>query len=197
VNLTARRRRLVAAAALLLLLAGIGAAVWLLWPDAHLAHAQELRRQLADESARTLSADQRRDLRRQLGEEMRQLSPDQRRKLWGDQRGRFKEQLDKFFKMSKQEQTAFLDQQIDRMEQARRQRERERAGQGHGGGQQANGAGFGGWRPTGPDERERRRRERLDQATPEERAQFAEFFQQLNARRQQRGIPGGGFGGRP
>jgi hypothetical protein len=190
--LNSRRRRLVAVAALLLFLLGIGV-VWYFWPDPHLAHAQELRRQLTDESGRNLSAEQRRDLRQQLGAEKRQLSPEQRRKLWADRKNPFREQVKKYFTLSKPEQTALLDQQLNRMEQWRSERAQEM----HTVGQAANGAGPGGGRPADPDQREQRRRERLDQTTPEERAQFAEFFTQLKARRQQRGLSGSGFGGRP
>ena len=47
------------------------------------------------------------------------------------------------------------------------------------------------WRATAasPEERERRRKERLDRTTPEFRARMDQFRKDMNARRQQRGLP--------
>jgi hypothetical protein len=47
---------------------------------------------------------------------------------------------------------------------------------------------FNEWTKGSSEDRDIRRRERLDQSTPEFRAQVAEYFRQLNARRGQLGV---------
>jgi hypothetical protein len=49
--------------------------------------------------------------------------------------------------------------------------------------------GKGGLGPKDPEARERARKLRLDNLTPEQRARRVEFSRQLNQRRQQRGLP--------
>lgn len=151
-------------------------------PDPQLARVFELRRQIAD---RELTPEQRREIGRRLGQEVRQLSTEQRRELAKDQSRGFREQMDRYFKLSRKEQLAYLDQQINRMEAMRRQ-------QTPAGAAPANGNAP---RSVSNEDRERRRKERLDLTTPEERAQRTEFFRQMSERRQQRGLPA--FGGPP
>src|SRR5262249_53857234 len=147
-------------------------------PDPQLAHARELGKQLAD---RGLSADQRQALGKQFREEMRKLSPQQRGELFKDRQRAMRERITGFFKKSRQEQVAQLDEDINRMQQFRGQ------GPPPGG---TNGAGS----FVSSEDRDTRRRQRLDQSTAEERAQRAEYFKQLNARRQERGLGPIGFG---
>jgi hypothetical protein len=128
------------------------------------------------------------------------LKPEQRRALWDGQRSSFREQLSKYFALPKAQRMAFLDEQINRMEAQRKERERVRAatGQsaaGRAGPTAAQQARGGGRSPTAA-ERDPRRRERLDQTTPQDRAMRSQYFQELQARRQQRGLPTLGFGGR-
>src|SRR5262249_43499626 len=131
----------------------------------------------------------------------------QRRELF---RGRQQQRLKAYFAMSPREKTAYLDEQINRMEQWRRQqaaagpsgprparpplsaeerekRRKERLDLGTPGGRGRRGRA---------EERENRRKERLDWSTPEGGARRAAFFRDLQARRQQRGLgssfPGGG-----
>jgi len=178
-----KNRARLAISSLVVLLFAIGLAYWLFFrPDPRFIHAQELSRKLRE----NLSMDQ----RRQLSQEMRQvvegLSQDQRRALAKDRRQEFEKQIAKYFTLPKEERNAYLDAQIDRMEELRRQW------------QQApiNNPGIArsNTRSNDPDERDRRRRDRLDESTPEQRAEFAAFFQALRDRRQQRGLPGWGGG---
>jgi len=173
---------------LLALLTWIGMS---LWPDPHMARVQELRQELTAANARNLSRAERRDKWKELRTEMDQLSPDQKRKLNEERNKARRERMDKFFKMSKAEQTAALDKMIDRMQQARAQ-----ANQGRQGPRAGNGGGGGRGRSLDPEERQRRRQQYLDNTTPEDRAQRSLFRQMLTNRMQQRGLPaGGGWGG--
>jgi hypothetical protein len=158
-----------------------GVALFFYWrarPDPKVAQARELGKQLAD---RSLPADQRRELGKRFREQMQQLSPEQRGELFKDRRKATEKRIADYFKKSRQEQIAQLDEDIDRMQRFR--------GQGPPGGP-GNGPG----RVRSDDERDARRRQRLDQTTPEFRAQAAEYFRELNARRQQRGLGSGRFG---
>jgi hypothetical protein len=177
-NMILNRERLVAAGILIVLAILAFSLYRRIRPDPQLAHARELGKQLAD---RSLSADQRRELGKQFREEMQKLSPQQRGDLFKDRQKAMRDRIAGFFKKSKQEQMAQLDEDINRMQQFRGQ------GPPPGG---RNGAQV----ARSSDDRDNRKRERIDQTTPEERAQRAEYFKQLNARRQQRGLGSIGFG---
>jgi len=143
-------------------------------PDPNVARARELAKQMADA---TLSADQRRQVGRQFRDQVQKLNPAQRRDVFQDRRKAMEKRIADFFKKSRQEQIAQLDEDINRMQQFRGQ------GPPQGGGPMNNPG-----RARSSEDRDTRRRERLDQTTPEFRAQMAEYFKQLNARRQQRGF---------
>ena len=180
-----RRRRLLAAALLLLLL--LLGAVHVARPDPHLAKVRALRQQLAGGAGRRLTEQQRREGWRQLRDELKQLSPRQRGALSAERRQRSTERLRRFAKMSKAERAAFLDVEINRMEALRRQG-RGGPGGGRGGAFGAGPAGGAGRRAgRSAEDRERWRKQRLDETTPEERALRSEFFKALADRRQQRG----------
>jgi hypothetical protein len=177
-------KRIAVVAGTLLVMAGSIWAVWHFWPNRHLARAQELRGQLAGDAGRSLSAEERRELWSQLRAEAKKLSPEERRNLWREQQ---QKRMKEYFALSGQEKVAFLDAQINRMEQWRREQA------------QAGGDGAPAWgqqkRFLSPEDRDKRRRERLDLTTPEERAMRHEFFKDLQARRQQRGLGSFGFPG--
>ena len=93
------------------------------------------------------------------------------------------------------------------MEEMRRgweQRRREQSDRGNRGDQAGRGdrGGFGGPggrgdRPRTEEDREARRRERLDNSSPEDRAYMMEYFKALNKRREERGLePMRRWGGR-
>lgn len=170
-------RRFAALIILFLLLAGAAYWYWRAQPDPKVAHARELGKQLAD---RSLDKNQRQELAKQFREEVRQLAPEQRRELFKDRQKQFQERIAAYFKKPRNEQLAQLDEDIKRMDEFRKQRP-----QGATGNNPNNG-----WTNASSQDRDLRHRERLDQGTPEQRAQMAEYFRQLNARRAQLGSGG-------
>jgi hypothetical protein len=147
---------------------------------------EKLRQQMASAEARKLPPEQQRELRRQFGKEMEKLSPAERNRLFAERQRRSRERMQNYFKQPRQQQVALLDQDIKRMEQMRQQGGNQ-FGPGAQGNPTQNGRG-----PSSAEDRDRRRRDRLDQSTPEDRAMFAEYLSQLRARQQQRGMMGPG-----
>jgi hypothetical protein len=150
--------------------------------DPQLAKVEKLRQQMASEETRKLSLEQQRELRRQFGREVQKLAPADRQKLFAERQRRSRERLQNYFSLPRQQQIAMLDEDINRMERMRQQA----------GNQSGQNPPQGGRGPSSAEDRDRRRRDRLDQTTPEDRAMFAEYFSQLRARRQQRGMMGPG-----
>jgi hypothetical protein len=185
-NLSKKRKRITTVA---LLLVVILAALWYWWPGQRVAAVQDLRAQLTGEAGRKLTPERRRELVGKIRENMRQLTPLERREL--DQ-GR-REQLKKYFSLSKKERIAYLDRQIQQMETARRQWQ----AQTNNGPRPNNTAPGPRPRSLDPEERDKRRRERLDFMTAEDRADRAQFRKDLDQRRAQLGLPrlNGGRGG--
>ena len=163
--------------------------------------------------------------RAQLDERMRAQWQAEREARMAEWQAAETERIAQFHTLSAEEQTEYLDEQIDRMvewqeqaEERRREREAQRERQGEsgdrggergprgGGGDQARGGeggnaqGGGEGRPQrDPEEwRERRqqgRRDRLAATTPEQRAQWANYREQMRKRMEERGIEFGGRGG--
>jgi hypothetical protein len=188
-DLSKNRKRVALASMAVLLLLAILLAIWYCWPSGRVAAVQQLRAQLAGEAGRKLTPERRRELFGQMRETMRQLTPLERREL--DQ-GR-REQFKKYFSLSKKEKIAYLDRQIQQMEAARRQWQAQANNN-----QRANNANLGPrMRTLDPEERDKRRRERLDFMTAEDRADRAQFRKDLDQRRAQLGLPrmSGGRGG--
>jgi len=129
---------------------------------------------------------------------MAKLSPTQRDSLAADGRQRFQQELERYARMSPAEKSRYLDQRIDETEKMRQQLAQRNPNGGGPGAAGAFGAGPGG--PGGgrggpslsSEDRDRRRRERLDQTTPEFRALMDQFRKDMANRRQQRGLAGGG-----
>jgi hypothetical protein len=204
-----RRRRWIAL--LLLLLIGFGGygGYRLIRTDPAVKKVRDLRKDLASVS---LNPEQRREKFRELRDALQKLPPDKREKVQREMaeegRKRFEDQLKRYASMSPQEKTQYLDQQIDRMERFRQQRPPtapNTPGSGSGsvftsgpgnsvagvrGPGQAQGSGQGsGNRPSmSAEDREKRRKQRLDETTPEFRALRDQFFKDLQQRRQQRGL---------
>jgi hypothetical protein len=188
-NLSEKRRRIAVASVAALLLLAIFAAAWYFRSNRRVAAVQELRAQLTGEAGRKLAPAERRELWGQMRDQMRQLTPSERRELDKERR----ERLKKYFSLSKKEKNAYLDEQIKRMEAARRQWQAQSSNN-----QRANNANVGPRiRTLDPEERDKRRRERLDFSTAEERAYRAQFRKDLDQRRAQLGLPPmrGGWGG--
>jgi hypothetical protein len=199
------RRRLFALALLVLL-----PLAWLLWPDGRMATAKAARAALADPK---LTPDQRREKGKALQQAMRALTPAQREALMAADRKRRAAEVAGYFRLSPKEKARFLDERINKMTAATRGKgpsgAAPAAGKGPAGVASAGGKGLAGGAPGGTQggpqgksggpptvaSRDGRRQDRLDGTNPAERAMFTQFFQDLEARRRQRGLPA--MGGRP
>ena len=120
----------------------------------------------------------------------------ERRQDQAEMQQRQRERLKRYFGLSQEEKTRYLDEQIARMEKGRQARQANGGSAGSGRGQSgppgsAEGAAAS---ETGPSSRDRdkRRMDRLDSTTPEERAMFVQFRQEMSARRAQLGLPTSG-----
>jgi hypothetical protein len=185
-----RKRRWLLLALLLLL--GVGYAGYRAFAtDPEVEKVKELRQEL---SAKGLTPEQRRALFGQLRDALGRLSPEQRRDaqrtMADERRKRMAADMQRYAQMSRAERTRYLDENIRRMEERRRQAQ---AGQGAGarGGPGQAGAGSAGTnRPAlSPAERDQRRRQWLDDTSPEFRAQLDQYRKDMQARRQQLGLP--------
>jgi hypothetical protein len=218
------KKRIVLGAVVFLLLAGIAAA-WFFRSDP-VDDVRQLRNQLFSEEGKKLPPEERKEGFQKLATAMKNLTPQQRKELFAERQKKMSEDLDRFFKLSPEEQTAELDKRIDRMLAARKAWENGgKGGPGFGG---PGGKGFGGpggrfggapgasadgnggnngpagggpggpgsWSKKSPQEREQFRQSALDFTTPQFQAQMADFRSQMNLRMQQRGISFGGRGPR-
>jgi hypothetical protein len=153
-------------------------------PDPNLRKIKQLREEFAKTKA--LTPDQRREMR----DAMAKLSATQREALAAEGRQRFEDQLRRYSQMTPADKVRHLDDQIKRGEQMRQQFAQRP--------QTPGGFGDGPRGPSqSPEERERRRRERLNQTTPEFRALMDQYRKDMAARRQQLGLPVMGGGARP
>jgi hypothetical protein len=190
-----KRKRWLLLALLLLLLAALG---WVLWPNRALAKVRQMQKELADPAARNLSAEERRQKRLALRAAAAKLSAAQRAQLRAEARKRRLAAMHRYFALSAADRERYLDEQIQRAEQRRQAAAANGQGRGFGAGGRAGGGGAADASATGgtptPGSRDERRQDRLDSTTPAERAEMTQFFRDLNARRQQLGLGGGGRG---
>jgi hypothetical protein len=177
----ANRKRLIVSA---LVIAFMGI-LWCFWPNMHLARARDLRDRL---SSGNLSGEERQQVRGQLRRELQLIPPDQRRNLW---RERQRQMLEEYFALSAKDKRASLDRIIEQAEAARAERQQTANKNDSGASQNAPNR-----RNLSQEERDQRRKARLDYSTPEERVLRHEFFHDLQARRQQLGLPTRGPWGR-
>ena len=187
-----RKQVLTAAAVLAALLLAL--ALWRFRPDPQLAKVKALQQDLARTAADNADPAERRRRWEEFNRERQKLSPSQRKDLFAEFRKRRQAEIDRYSKMSKADKTGWLDRQIDWEEQARRSRA---ANRGAGGPPRPPGPGGPGQGNLSAEDRENRRKERLDSTTPEERAESDQLRKDLAARRAQRGLPPApwGFGG--
>ena len=194
-----RRRWLFALIALLALLVGVGT-YGTVRGRGDVAKVQQLRKELF--TAKGATPEQRKATAEQFRQEMRKLSPDQRSELFTAGQREAVARLDAYLAMSPAERRQHLDREIDRMEQRRKEWASRPPRTGGGPSRRP-----GGDRPRSAEETEKRRKERLDRTTPEQRAMMDQlrakgerFRNDLNQRRAQRGLPPmngpGGFGPR-
>lgn len=205
-NYSRFRRWIILALVLLLLLLGVSSAARYFGDDPAIARARALRAELTSEAVRSRPAEERRERWRQYGEQLKQLKPEQRDQLDEERRLAYHKQLELHFRLPRPEQAAHLDREIDRMEAARKRWQAAQAQRAVGGASTAGppggrgpggpAAGPGSRQPPSAEERERRRKDRLDRTTPEQRARMAEYRKQLEVRRKERGLPASSWPGR-
>ena len=182
-----RKRRRAWLLALLLLLLGYGG-YRMARADPRLAEYRGLRQELFSEEGKNLPAEERAAKFQALRDLGKNLSPEARQQLTAEGQKRFEDELRRYHALAPQEKVRYLDERINRMEQARQNR----PPNANGGPPGANAGGPGrGDRGASlsAEEREKRRKQRLDSTTPEFRALRDQFFRDMQARRQQRGLP--------
>lgn len=181
------RRKRMFVLAIVVPLAGL---IWFLLPerpDPQLIKVQQMQEKLFDRTAK-MEPGKRREAFGQLRQEFEKLTPEQRDQLMRENppppMRQMQENIVAFFQLPEEERTAALDKQIDEFEKMRKQFERNR-GDG----------------PPGPfrnmseAQRNEFRRKMLDNSTAQQRGMFGEYFQALEARRRQRGLPAMPFPG--
>lgn len=159
-------------------------------PDPDLKKVKQLQAQFASAEAKAWTPEQRSEKGRELRDAMGKLSESQRQAMGDERRQGFQRDLEAYARMTPAEKTRHLDEQINRGEQRRQQ-----AGQRNPGGTGGPGTFGAGPRPGGSssvEDRQRRRKERLDRTTPEFRALTDQYRKDLEARRRQRGLPAAG-----
>ena len=188
-----KRRWYRLAALLLLLLIGYGT-YRAVRPDPNLKKVKQLQQEFATR-AKEWTPEQRREKGREMRQAMEKLSPAQRDALGAERQKQFEDQLRQYAQMSAADKARHLDEQINRSERMRQQMTTRTAtggGPRPAGGPGAFGAGPGGsGGPRGTmsaEERDKRRKERLDRTSPEFRALMDQYRKDMNARRQQRGL---------
>jgi hypothetical protein len=153
--------------------------------DPAVAELQQMRDQM---SVANLPDAERDQLRDQFRQRLEGLSDSQRRAVFAGGREQWQQRnqqrMDEFFAMSRPDQQKRLDESINRM------LERQKGQNQNGGNRDARNGGRGGNRGAGmtPAQREARAKQRLDNSSPKERAQRAEFRRRMQERMQQRGI---------
>src|SRR5262245_188497 len=155
---------------LLLLLIGIFFRLRAEW---RMRHVRELQQAL-----RNTPPEQRPAKFQELRATMQSIPQRDRERMMADGRKRFEQEMIRYSKLSKEEKQKYLDERIDRSQRFRQQ----------------NGApnpNFGGWprnNNLSAEERDRRRKQRLDQTSPAFRAAMHQFRKDMEARRHQRGL---------
>lgn len=194
------KRRWVRRSALILLILMIGFGTYrAIRPNPNMKKIRQLQTEFSSAQAKNWTPEQRREKFQEMRTTMEKLTPVQRDELSAEQMKREEARLKEYANLSPAEKTRRLDEQIDRMEKMRQQlsqRNPNGGGSRPQGGPQgafsAGGPGPGGPRQTlSPEEREKRRKERLDKTTPELRALRDMYRKDMETRRQQRGMPQG------
>ena len=192
---------------LLIVAAGVAWAV--LRPDPKVEEVKQLQQEMfanrenSDEDQRHQLREQYEQARKGLNESQQQEVRQSGREFF---RARMEGRMDDFLALEESQRTAYLDEDIQRFEERRKQwqqrrKDREASGEGGPNSRQRKGDGR---RWTNQDRDERFRRI-LDNTTPEMRAKFTVYMQALNERRKELGMEemrrppfrGGGRGGRP
>jgi hypothetical protein len=174
----------VVAIVVFLLIGGTGAA-WYLWPDPHVAAVRQLQKDLFGPAGRQLSPEERRQKFGRLREEEKMLSEAQRLGLRAEGMRRRSADLSRYFRLPKEEKEQYLDNLIAREDRRRQEWQATGGAPGPRGDRAANSAKT-------PQERDKRREDALDSLPATQRAEWTEFRRELNARRQELGLPSSG-----
>lgn len=175
---SSRKRRWWLLLLLLLLLIG-----WAIWPNGRVAKAKELQSQLFSDTSQALSPEERREKFGQLRELTGQLSESQRRDLQQNMMLQRQADLERYVRLSPAEKKERLDRDINRQEQSRqRMQQNPRRST-------PTTGSAGPARSSTPEDRERRRQQRLDRTTPEYRELTDQYRRDLELRRRERGLP--------
>lgn len=172
--------------AVVIMAAGASWAFVYLRDDAEMNELREMRDQMFSEASRQLPEEERHRQREQFRARVEQLSSAQREQLFQEGHRAFEDRIRSILSLPPDERTKAIDRFIDRMESRRPDRTatgdsaRRRNGRAE-------------WRrrwdQMSPEERNARRKQRLDRTTPEMRAQMAELRRLVQQRRKERGLP--------
>jgi len=195
------KRRWVRRSALVLLVLLIGYGTYrAVRPNPNMKKIRQIQSEFSSAQAKDWTPEQRREKFQEMRSTMEKLTPAQRDELSAEQMKREEARLKEYAHMSPAEKAKHLDAQIDRMEKMRQQFAQRNA---NGNGQRPQGQppgalGAGGPRGPGspggnrpslsPEEREKKRKERLDKTTPELRALRDMYRKDMESRRKQRGL---------
>lgn len=203
------RSRIIAAIVILTVGFGIFWAVRHSSASAQIAKIKTLETQLA--SAEKLPEAERRTLREQLRTEFQQLPEADRQQLGRERREvfekRMQERIHEVLALPKAQRIAAIDKQINEDEKRRKDWEARKNGKGGKGGAGKGGAGKGGGGKDGSGKggggrnmsdqaKMQMRKSRLDNTSPQFRAEMLEYRRQMEQRRTERGLPNQQFPGR-
>ncbi len=185
------QRRWVRVTSCLLMLVALYGLYRVIRPDPNLKKVRQLQAEFAQ--AKNWTPEERQEKGKQMRAAMSQLSSAQREGLREEGQERFEQRLREYANMSPTDKARHLDEQIRRSEQMR-----QRFSQRNPNAQRPQNTGQNGpRRGQSAEEREKRRKDRLNRTSPEFRALRDQYRKDLASRRQQWGLPAGGGPGRP
>ncbi|MBI3407705.1 MAG: hypothetical protein HY040_05030 [Planctomycetes bacterium] len=159
--------------------------------DPRLAEIRQQREELMTKMQEISDPEEQKRLWGEFRESMKDLTPEQRRALGADAKKRRDEEDKRYYTLSNEDKTKWLDRQIDRMEEMKKRWDSttdKKKGGGNPGGSGPGQSGKGNWSNLSNEEKELRRKQNIDKTTPEERARRDQIRKDLAARREQRGL---------
>jgi hypothetical protein len=155
-------------------------------PDPNLKKIQQLREEFAN--SKDWTPEQRQQKGREMREAMQNLSPSQREALAAERQKRAEAEMERYANLTPTEKIRHLDEQI-----TREQKMRQQFAQRNPNGQRPqtagpNNFGSGQRQSLSAEERDKRRKERLNNTSPEYRARRDQYRKDMAARRQQWGL---------
>lgn len=169
-----------------ILAVALGSSVWISWAHPRPDPQVEAVKALIPKDISKIPEEDRRETFQKIREETSKLSPEQRNEVFQDRRQKMTDRLREYSKLPKEEQIVFLDKEIDRFDEMQKHWKKgltTKTGQKERQGAQLD------IRNMTSEERENRKRNRLDSTTPEDRALFTKFIKDMRERRKERGLP--------